>query len=195
MLKLTCQASVPRDVFPPTPPGPEGSNGNGLLRVQWVAGAWLVMQRDGTHLVRQNQPGPVSLKNNVAACGFGLKDGAIFFPVFPNARVFLPARRSERNRRHLGYAFPRTDVEERHFPELITRVAVKLGGCFISLPEFAVWSDRRSTSASGDCKSPRKLAGRSVSTEMQEGEATLQITSAGEEGNFGFAIGNHRSAK
>jgi len=35
------QASVPRDAFPPTPPGPEGSNGNGLLRVQWVAGAWL----------------------------------------------------------------------------------------------------------------------------------------------------------
>src|ERR1700693_5435098 len=35
------QASVPRDVFPPTPPGPEGSNGNGLFRVQWVAGAWL----------------------------------------------------------------------------------------------------------------------------------------------------------
>src|SRR5579864_1812925 len=41
MLKLTCQASVPRDVLPPTPPGPEGSNGNGLLRVQWVPGAWL----------------------------------------------------------------------------------------------------------------------------------------------------------
>ena len=33
------QASVPRDAFPPTPPGPEGSNGNGLLRVQWVSGA------------------------------------------------------------------------------------------------------------------------------------------------------------
>src|ERR1035441_6280192 len=28
------QASVLRDVLPPTPPGPEGSNGNGLLRVQ-----------------------------------------------------------------------------------------------------------------------------------------------------------------
>ena len=41
MLKLSCQASVPRDAFPPTPPGPEGSNGNGLLRVQWVADAWL----------------------------------------------------------------------------------------------------------------------------------------------------------
>jgi len=41
MLKSTCQASVPRDAFPPTPPGPEGSNGNGLLRVQWVSGAWL----------------------------------------------------------------------------------------------------------------------------------------------------------
>ena len=38
---MECQASVPRDVFPPTPPGPEGSNGNGLFRVQWVAGAWL----------------------------------------------------------------------------------------------------------------------------------------------------------
>jgi hypothetical protein len=35
------QASVPRDALPPTPPGPEGSNGNGLLRVQWVAGVWL----------------------------------------------------------------------------------------------------------------------------------------------------------
>src|SRR5947207_9578374 len=42
MLRFYCQASVPRDVFPPTPPGPEGSNGNGLLRVQWVAGAWLI---------------------------------------------------------------------------------------------------------------------------------------------------------
>jgi len=41
MLKLQGQASVSRDVFPPTPPGPEGSNGNGLLRVQWVPGAWL----------------------------------------------------------------------------------------------------------------------------------------------------------
>jgi hypothetical protein len=39
--KMICQASVPRDVFPPTPPGPEGSNGNGLLRVQWASGAWL----------------------------------------------------------------------------------------------------------------------------------------------------------
>jgi len=29
------QVSAPRDVFPPTPPGPEGSNGNGLFRVQW----------------------------------------------------------------------------------------------------------------------------------------------------------------
>ena len=28
------QVSVSRDVLPPTPPGPEGSNGNGLLRVQ-----------------------------------------------------------------------------------------------------------------------------------------------------------------
>ena len=36
------QASVPRDVFPPTPPGPEGSNGNGLFRVQWIPGAWLL---------------------------------------------------------------------------------------------------------------------------------------------------------
>jgi len=41
MLKSICQASVPRNAFPPTPPGPEGSNGNGLLRVQWAAGAWL----------------------------------------------------------------------------------------------------------------------------------------------------------
>jgi hypothetical protein len=41
MLESSCQASVPRDVLPPTPPGPEGSNGNGLLRVQWVSGAWL----------------------------------------------------------------------------------------------------------------------------------------------------------
>src|SRR5437773_3605621 len=44
MLESTSQASVPRDAFPPTPPGPEGSNGNGLLRVQWVAGAWLKKQ-------------------------------------------------------------------------------------------------------------------------------------------------------
>jgi hypothetical protein len=42
---IGCQASVPRDVFPPTPPGPEGSNGNGLFRVQWVAGAWLFCSR------------------------------------------------------------------------------------------------------------------------------------------------------
>src|SRR5205814_3125418 len=40
-VRIECQASVPRDAFPPTPPGPEGSNGNGLLRVQWVSGAWL----------------------------------------------------------------------------------------------------------------------------------------------------------
>jgi hypothetical protein len=40
-VKMRGQASVPRDAFPPTPPGPEGSNGNGLLRVQWVPGAWL----------------------------------------------------------------------------------------------------------------------------------------------------------
>jgi hypothetical protein len=33
--------SVPRDALSPTPPGPEGSNGNELLRVQWVAGVWL----------------------------------------------------------------------------------------------------------------------------------------------------------
>jgi len=45
MLKSTRQASVPRDAFPPTPPGPEGSNGNGLLRVQWVSGAWLFIGR------------------------------------------------------------------------------------------------------------------------------------------------------
>jgi len=37
----TGQASAPRNALPPTPPGPEGSNGNGLSRVQWVAGAWL----------------------------------------------------------------------------------------------------------------------------------------------------------
>src|SRR5215469_7378689 len=45
-VKMECQASVPRDAFPPTPPGPEGSNGNGLLRVQWVAGAWLKRSSD-----------------------------------------------------------------------------------------------------------------------------------------------------
>jgi hypothetical protein len=28
---------VLRDVIPPTPPGPEGSNGNGQIRAQWVA--------------------------------------------------------------------------------------------------------------------------------------------------------------
>jgi hypothetical protein len=43
-VKMKSQASVPRDAFPPTPPGPEGSNGNGLLRVQWVSGAWLKNQ-------------------------------------------------------------------------------------------------------------------------------------------------------
>ncbi len=42
--RINRQASVPRDAFPPTPPGPEGSNGNGLLRVQWVSGAWLKNQ-------------------------------------------------------------------------------------------------------------------------------------------------------
>ena len=39
LAKMESQASAPRDVFPPTPPGPEGSNGNGLFRVQWSAGA------------------------------------------------------------------------------------------------------------------------------------------------------------
>jgi len=39
--RMSSQASVSRDVLPPTPPGPEGSNGNGLLRVQRVPGAWL----------------------------------------------------------------------------------------------------------------------------------------------------------
>jgi hypothetical protein len=34
MLKSLSQASVSRDALLPTPPGPEGSNGNGLLRVQ-----------------------------------------------------------------------------------------------------------------------------------------------------------------
>ncbi len=29
-----CQCRVLRDVIPPTPPGPEGSNGNGLVRAQ-----------------------------------------------------------------------------------------------------------------------------------------------------------------
>src|SRR5271169_2513234 len=43
VIESTCQASAPRDVLPPTPPGPEGSNGNGLLRVQWAAGAWLFL--------------------------------------------------------------------------------------------------------------------------------------------------------
>jgi hypothetical protein len=44
MLKLKSQVSAPRNAFPPTPPGPEGSNGNGLLCVQWVAGAWLYLE-------------------------------------------------------------------------------------------------------------------------------------------------------
>ena len=39
---MLSQASVSRDVLSPTPPGPEGSNGNGLLRVQRVPGAWLI---------------------------------------------------------------------------------------------------------------------------------------------------------
>ena len=45
LISIGSQASVPRDVFPPTPPGPEGSNGNGLFRVQWSAGAWLFFCR------------------------------------------------------------------------------------------------------------------------------------------------------
>jgi len=32
VLESLCR--VPRDAIPPTPPGPEGSNGNGLVRVQ-----------------------------------------------------------------------------------------------------------------------------------------------------------------
>src|SRR5262249_7712557 len=32
VLESSCR--VPRDAIPPTPPGPEGSNGNGLVRVQ-----------------------------------------------------------------------------------------------------------------------------------------------------------------
>jgi len=31
---LESMCRVPRDAIPPTPPGPEGSNGNGLVRVQ-----------------------------------------------------------------------------------------------------------------------------------------------------------------
>jgi len=42
MLESISQASVPRDALSPTPPGPEGSNGNELWRVQWVAGVWLI---------------------------------------------------------------------------------------------------------------------------------------------------------
>ena len=30
-----------RDAIPPTPPGPEGSNGNGTLRAQQDSDAWL----------------------------------------------------------------------------------------------------------------------------------------------------------
>jgi hypothetical protein len=41
--KISSQASVSRDVLSPTPPGPEGSNGNGLLRVQRASGAWLFL--------------------------------------------------------------------------------------------------------------------------------------------------------
>jgi hypothetical protein len=36
---------VLRDVIPPTPPGPEGSNGNGPLRAQWVARYIFVARR------------------------------------------------------------------------------------------------------------------------------------------------------
>jgi len=43
MLESISQASVPRDALSPTPPGPEGSNGNELWRVQWVAGVWLIL--------------------------------------------------------------------------------------------------------------------------------------------------------
>src|SRR5688572_27232249 len=34
VVKYVLRRWVPRNAFPPTPPGPEGSNGNGLLRVQ-----------------------------------------------------------------------------------------------------------------------------------------------------------------
>src|SRR6267142_789560 len=61
LARMTCQVSVPRDVFPPTPPGPEGSNGNGLLRVQWVPGAWLFFRsrRLGRFISRSNCAGRV----------------------------------------------------------------------------------------------------------------------------------------
>src|ERR1017187_6191476 len=52
---MESQASVPRDVFPPTPPGPEGSNGNGLFRVQWSAGAWLVCTCGDGRLARPSR--------------------------------------------------------------------------------------------------------------------------------------------
>jgi len=37
---LEYECRVPRDAIPPTPPGPEGSNGNGLVRVQRGARLW-----------------------------------------------------------------------------------------------------------------------------------------------------------
>jgi len=54
--KIKLQASVPRDAIPPIPPGPEGSNGNGLVRVQWVPGACIVyaLALDNRHTFLQN---------------------------------------------------------------------------------------------------------------------------------------------
>src|SRR5437879_13686692 len=74
MLRFTCQASVPRDAFPPTPPGPEGSNGNGLLRVQWVSGAWLLGSRTLVLSSLKIPPGaqvPVCATSRVADFTFG----------------------------------------------------------------------------------------------------------------------------
>ena len=40
------ECRVLRDVIPPTPPGPEGSNGNGLVRAQWVTRRFFAKNRD-----------------------------------------------------------------------------------------------------------------------------------------------------
>jgi len=48
---------VLRDVIPPTPPGPEGSNGNGSLRAQWVARYIFFASHDGVWFLRNGAVG------------------------------------------------------------------------------------------------------------------------------------------
>ena len=67
---------VLRDVIPPTPPGPEGSNGNGPLRAQWVAryiflpqfcgsGAFAMAQWIARYIFIYSSPPLIPLANNL----------------------------------------------------------------------------------------------------------------------------------